>query len=136
MPRFRFLGWHNSEKMFALVEDTETGVVLLVPRLRLIPHPRAEEELRALGISDPNQLVELAAEANSLFAVPIHRWFQKKKWTPQPPSPEDLEEATRFPENTDFSCIRGCVLEGRKRYALCVEECSQPLRARAVALTA
>lgn len=134
MPRFRFIGWYNSEKTLALIEDTETGVALPVPRLRLIPHPRTEEELRASGISNPNQLAELAAEANSLFAIPIHRWFQKKKWTPQPLGPEDLEEAVPFPENTDFSCIRDCVLEGRKQYALCVEECSQPLRTRAVAL--
>ena len=112
MPEFRFKKWVDPGKRWALFVEEESGIEFIVPRSRLIPH--VVFEYTHPDIKDPNEMVEKAAESNSLFGIPIFRHFihLMKKGDFKCMDEEEAEKTYRLPPKVDFSCIRDKILAG------------------------
>jgi len=120
-PALRFIRWLDPEKRFAVFEYY--GTQFVVPRSRIIPHPVFE--YTHPEIKNPNLLAETATESNSVFGIPIFRWFMHKlsKGNLLEVDEDDWEAAYYFPPKTDFSCVRDCILRGGD-VDICIAECS------------
>jgi len=69
--RFTFVRWADEEKSHAIFRYD--GIMVAIPRSRLIPHIACEVKYRGLGVGDVNEIAEKCAEESSIFGFPAFR---------------------------------------------------------------